>query len=131
MTPLKTNIAILCEFLTESAGNKHTLVNVIPGDLVVGAFPARIPVAFYLEVTPKETEAADYLIEILFGKKRHGKATARVEFIAGTPGVIALPMGLLAIDEPGEIKITIRREDEGGKPITLLRKKILGHEITT
>lgn len=129
MTPFKIDIAIMCEYLTESKGNKHTLVNVIPGNLVVNEFPAQLPVAFYFEVTPKITETADYQVEIKFGKKRAAVAEAHIEFVGGKQGVIALPVGLLKAESPGEIRVTISRD--GGRPVTLLKKQILAGEAAT
>lgn len=123
MTWLKVDTAIMCEFLAESKGNKHTLVNVIPGDLVVSDFPAQLPVAFYFEVTPSVTETADFVIEISFGRKKAAGAKAHVEFTAGKLGVIALPIGLLGTDKPGEIKVSIARDGE--RAVTLLKKKII------
>ena len=123
MRPLKVDTAIMCEFIAESTGNKHTLVNVISGDLVVSQFPAQLPVAFYFEITPSVTESADFVIEISFGKRKAAGAKAHVEFEAGKRGVIALPIGLLGTDKPGEIRVTFARDGE--RPITLLKKKVL------
>jgi len=123
MTPLKVNTAIMCEFLTETPNNKHTLVNVIPGDMILHQFPSNIPVAFYFEVTPKLDEEADYIIEIKFGKKRAGYATAHVAFEAGKQGVIALPFGLLAVEAPGAVVVSIGREGE--RPTVLLKKQLI------
>jgi hypothetical protein len=47
---LKFKNSILCEYVAKGDRNKHTLVNVYSGDVIVGHFPANLHFALYFEL---------------------------------------------------------------------------------
>lgn len=63
--PLKFGNASLCEYVAKGAGNKHTLVNVFSGDVIVSEFPANIMFGIYLEYMQEPTDVPSLTIEII------------------------------------------------------------------
>ena len=114
--------ALMCEFLSGPVNNKHTLVNVIPGDLLLNEFPANIPAAFYVEIMPREAANNDFMLEIYVGNRLAASATSKIDFEVGKPAIIALPMGLVKIDKPTTIRIIF--SDENGRKTCLIKKYV-------
>ena len=51
--PFEVRSFIVAEDVRLEATGKHTIVGAYPGGLSLGEFPARIPVAVYVEFSPK------------------------------------------------------------------------------
>ena len=49
----KIGNAVLCEYVTESRDNQHTLVNVMSGNIGVAGFPCDLSVSVYFEIMIK------------------------------------------------------------------------------
>ena len=114
--------AIMCEFLSGPVNNKHTLVNVIPGELILSEFPANIPAAFYIEIMPQEAVNSNFTLEIYVGNRVVATAVSKIDFEIGKPAIVALPMGLVKIEKPTSIRIIF--SDENGRKTCLIKKYI-------
>ena len=55
--PLKFENASLCEYVAKGSGNKHTLVNVFSGDVIVSEMPAQMTFGIYVELVPEDIES--------------------------------------------------------------------------
>ena len=51
--PFDVKLCVLCEDIRDELHNKHSLIGVYSGDILVSEIPASISLAFYLEIEPK------------------------------------------------------------------------------
>lgn len=122
MKSFKTGNVVMCEYVVEGLNNKHTLINTYAGDIIVKELPAQIPIAFYMEFIPTESRAEHLKMRILVGEKEAVGGTADVQFEAGRPAIMVVPMGLLSIPKSTSLQVFVQSGDE--KPIKVLEKKI-------
>lgn len=70
--------AILCEYVARGSNNKHVLVNVYSGDIIVSKLPAEINLGVYLELERAEGASVDEItFEIKLGNESILTATAQ------------------------------------------------------
>jgi hypothetical protein len=112
---------VLCEHVVPGLGNKHTLINVYSGDLIVTELPAKLMLALYMEYSAKAPEAFEVLVEIMMNKKDFGRLRFAVE--AGPQlGVMAIPHMELGFDR--DVVLEVRATVDGEKARRVLRKHV-------
>ncbi|MER8486264.1 hypothetical protein [Mesorhizobium sp. M1322] len=65
---IKFSNASLCEYVAKGAGNKHTLVNVFGGDVIVSEMPAQMMFGIYIELMPEPILTPVVTVEIILDK---------------------------------------------------------------
>lgn len=125
MKKLKFNNSIICDYASAGQGNKHTLVNVYSGDIILSKIPAKIKLAFYSELIFQEKGEFELTLEFFQGKKQFAKANAKLSGgDAGQVGVILVNSMEVEVKRDGFLKIVAWRE--GYEKTTLLNKRIYG-----
>lgn len=119
---IKLGNVILCEHIVEGKNNKHTLINVYSGDILMSEFPGHIPVAFYIELLPGPPISSHVEIKLMLGKKQVMRGGADISISAINTSVMAIPMGLLMIESPTALRLMVTAD--GAKPLKALEKKI-------
>jgi hypothetical protein len=122
MKRVKILNAIACEYVASGAYGKHNLVNVYAGDILVEHFPARIPLAFYIELMPDRGLPKSIDIAVTENRKKRLELNVDVEFPEGHPGLLILPQMALAMNKDTEVRLVA--SGEGVRPTTLKRIKI-------
>lgn len=115
--------AVLCEHLVPGLNNKHTLINMYPGNILVAEFPARIPISIYVELKPKVFGTFPLELKLYIGKKEAMTGGAEALFERGKTALVAIPTGLVLFEKPTTLKFTLACGDE--KPTTVIQKRIL------
>lgn len=119
--PLKITNMIVAEYIVEGVNNKHTIINVYSGDILLSEIPASIPIAFYIEMKSSRDYSGTISIKLMLGKKVAMEGGANVELRAGNPAVMAIPTGLIALKSPTTMKLFIGIEGE--RPMKVVEKK--------
>lgn len=122
MRRLKILQAIACEYLARGENNKHTLVNTYAGDILVKAFPANFPLAFYIEMDVSKDTPAEVKIAVYVGKKLRAELAATLQPPAASPAVFALPALLLEFQKATEIRVIAKAE--GYADTIVMRKSV-------
>jgi hypothetical protein len=124
MSILNVKASIACEYVALGNANKHTLVNVYGGGILVQNFPATFPVAFYIEVTSSIESGTPIKLEVQLNRKTLAEAVSELPPLPeGTDSfVIALPAIPIVVEKPTEIRIVASAE--GHRRMTLFSKQI-------
>jgi hypothetical protein len=83
MKPLKFGNVLVCEFATNGENNKHTLVNIFHGDIILAEIPTILSLAFYFEVIPGK--AGEHAISFDFMVDDRKLATLQAFFSSTNP----------------------------------------------
>lgn len=127
MKRIKIGNALACEFIAPGATGKPTLANVFSGDILVQEMPARISLAFYIEILPDQDIPKVILLQLMLGKKTLAIAEAEIELEPGKMGVIALPAAQVTIQEDTKLKVIAT--GEGFARTVIIEKAITKGEI--
>lgn len=121
-TKVKISNALLCEHVIEGLGNKHTLINVFTGDILVKSFPARLFFGLYLEHYPT-TPSGKLSIDIILGSKKFAEVAVEYENARlGLPGALVIPVFEIGLDAPDTLEFVARAE--GQPKVRILKKTI-------
>jgi hypothetical protein len=123
MAKLKLGNAIVCEFVAQGVNNKHSIINNYAGDIFVSEFPARISLAFYLELFADFTETLEGSISVYLGKKKIAGLTVEFEFKEGMPNIVVAPSASISIDKACSLSLIV--SVNGHKPIKAINKSII------
>jgi hypothetical protein len=117
---LEIGSVIICDDIRKEVTNKEILIGVYTGDIVVSSFPASIPLAFWVELTPYRPGKHEFNLRLSIpGKKGKLVIQAALE-VATLTGTSAAVAGFqITFDEPGELTLEIGFGDEWH----LLRRK--------
>ena len=121
-TFFKIENAILCEHLVPGLNNKHTLINMYAGNIMVKEFPAQIPVAIYIELEPKKFGQIPLEVKLYLGRKEAMAGVAVAIFEKNKLSVVAIPTGFIGLDKDTTVKITVATNGE--RPVTVIQKKV-------
>ena len=122
-SPVRVRNCLLCEHVSRSDGNRHTLVNVYSGDVVVAHMPTQLQFGLYMELEGTPQYQGAFSLEIRWLKRTYLKATATVDARSTeNNAVIALPSFLLPVDRDGVLQMFFWGD---GLP----RRKILSKKI--
>lgn len=119
--PFKLTNMIAAEYIVEGVNNKHTIINVYAGDILLNEFPASIPIAFYMEMKSIRDYSGTLSIKLMLGKKVAMEGKASVDLRAGNPTVMAIPTGLVALAAPTMMRLFVGIEGE--RPVKVVEKK--------
>ena len=126
MKQIKAAVALACEYVANGSNGKQVLVNVYTGETLVRAFPARVPMAFYIEVIPDADMPRELKFEVFQNKQRIAELIAEFEYEAGK--IVLIPIPQLPLDLKEETTMRVVASCEGFRSTTLLSKRILvGH----
>lgn len=115
---------ILCEDIREEIGNKKSLIGVLAGDILTGAFPAHLSLAIYFEYLPDESDGDEFAADFRLWRGDtmivHGACKAPIE--PDKIVTIVLPRGLAYFDAESRFRMTISLK--GQPELELLNKKV-------
>lgn len=122
MPKLKITNALLCEHAVAGANNKHTLINVYSGDIVVATLPATLTFGLYVDISV-ETSPAEMTIDM----KMDGRVFATIGATFPKPSTsqgstLVIPLIQAGIDK--DLVFEVVAKAEGYSPTTLIKKRI-------
>lgn len=126
--PKKLNIgnALLAEFVTKGNRNKHVLVNVYSGDIIVREFPADLGFGLYIELLQANPEdvPSEFTMEMTFAGETIVKADGRPADGAEIKSNVTFTVSLLQFvaNGPGQLEISISAK--GFKKAMAISKRI-------
>ena len=129
MKRIKIGNAVACEFIAPGANGKHTLANVFSGDILVREMPARISLAFYIEILPDQDIPKMIRLELVLGKKTLAVAEAEIELEPSKMGVVALPSIQVNVEEDTKLKVIAT--GDGFARTVVIEKAITKGDIST
>lgn len=115
---------ILCEDVRQEQNNKHILIGVYSGDMLVGELPANVQLSFYLELAFKSP--GDQILHLRLSGP--GKRTAELKMAAqvteiGTPSAVTSPRFEVLMDQEGVFRLDL--SDDGVQWVTLIEKRVI------
>lgn len=123
---LKFGNVVVCEHVVSGGSNKHTLINVYAGDIVVAALPARLALGFYFELKDIERDM-NLEIDIKLGNATIAKLGANIVGHGTGDGVLAVPM--IPMEIQSDTKLIVYFSAEGFARTKALQKSIFQGEI--
>lgn len=122
---LKPGNVILCDHAIIGQGNKHSLIGVFSGDLLIESFPANLSFGLFVELLDTGPSLPAVTISLQLGDKAFGRLTANFggTLEEGAPGVVVIPLVTIGVDQPTTLEVTAKAE--GYATTILLKKKIL------
>ena len=120
---LKFGNVILADYVGKGDRNKHTLMNVLSGDIIVQDMPAQFGFGLYAEYLPDNEEPKELELEIKLDRKIFGKL--RVDATSpkiGNPSIIAVPLIQIGVDK--DLTLQISASCEGYRKTKILSKRI-------
>lgn len=119
---LKLGNVVLCEHAVPGAGNKHTLVGVYAGDILVDVMPGPIAMGLFIEVLPETTPAA-LTVTLRLNERPIGKVIATYENrTVDGPSLVLIPLVQVKVEVDSIFDILI--EADGYAKVVALTKKI-------
>ena len=101
----------ICDFATKSERNKHTLVNVYSGDIVVAEMPADLHFGFYAEAFLPDEPLDRIELELRLGDKEIARAQFRLSERADNKmAVLLIPAFRLTAEAEGDFEIIATAE---------------------
>lgn len=121
MSVLKVITAVACEHVAQGHNNKHVLVNVLSGSVLVPEFPATFPFALYLVVEPTVDSDTPVRVDVQLNKKTLAHAESVLPPLDDNSDVvvIALPAIPIIVEGPSEIRVVTSAE--GHRNATIFR----------
>lgn len=114
--------AILCDYVGIGSNNKHVLVNVYSGDIIVAALPAELSLGIYVELTQQiDAPLKNMTIELCMGGNVFLRAQGEME--PGKPtALFVIQMFQMRVDEPGDFELFFKAD--GYSRTSVIRKSI-------
>lgn len=127
LMPKKIQIgnALLAEYVGQGNRNKHTLVNVYSGDIIVKEIPAELAFGLYIEMLRPALDSVpeEFDLTLNFDSKTVFKATARMSFKDDSKtAVFMIPMFQLPVPNDGQLEVVIVAK--GFQKATVISKRI-------
>ena len=127
---IKVGNAILCEYLVAGLGNKHTLINVFSGDVVVETLPAALRLALYIEYNILTDDAFNIMVDVKIDKYTPMKWRAEIQSNhRNQMGILAVPGFEVRLDR--NVTLEVRMTPDGERANTVLKKNIYLGSVTT
>jgi cephalosporin hydroxylase len=124
---LKLGNAILCEYVGMGSNNKHVLLNVFSGDIIVLKFPADIMIGVYIEVHRDSPPQDKFEFEI----RINGDAIIRGDVVmsgSNPLSVVTIPQIPLHVDDDSVIEVVVM--SAGYSKAVAISKKIYKGEVS-
>jgi hypothetical protein len=113
MLPFKIAAVVLCDDIRLEQNNKHILIGVYNGTIVIPNFPAVFPVCWWIQVFSTETGSFELDIQLV---KDQGDTLLRArigyEILTNDWASISLPRVQLQIQGPGKLKLQMKKKAE-------------------
>jgi hypothetical protein len=103
---------VVSEDIREEISGKHSLIGVYTGDIGVRQFPAKIRLAYFIEV--RVSAAGDHRIvfRIMFNAKEAGQFNTSLPAPHAGVGILVLPRMGIPLNEPTKIRLEVRTSDD-------------------
>jgi hypothetical protein len=113
MLPFKVSAVILCDDIRLEQNNKHILIGVYNGTIVVQDFPAEFPVCWWIQTLTNQTGKFEFDIRLIKDEK-DTLLRVQVEFEIHTKGWAAmiLPKVQLQLHGPGNLQLQMKTKSE-------------------
>lgn len=125
---LKFGNVLLCEHVVEGSRNKHTLVNVYSGDVIVSSMPAAMLFGIYMEYSAHKSGNIEISMDLRVGSKK--LVTLKVganDVQKGGSITFALPVFQVLVEEDTVLELIA--STEGYQKTKVLSKKITKAEL--
>ncbi|MER9424384.1 hypothetical protein NKI88_18230 [Mesorhizobium sp. M0317] len=126
MAKFKVGNVVLCEHAVLGANNKHTLVNVYAGDIIVASLPATLSFGLYIEFLSGNNPEK---INIEVSLARDPALIAETIIPNSGTGIILIPVFPLKIEK--DLNLEVFAIAEGFKRQLILKKRIYQGAIPT
>ena len=118
----RVSTVVFCEEVRQEINNKHILLGVVAGTLLLSSFPANIRGALYLEVYNLKSGKHKFKILIHLGSRLLAQIDGEILFDARNDvAVVAVSQMVLGVQEEGELRAEIIFDDQP-KQIFLRRR---------
>jgi len=119
----KVGNVVLCEHVVQGAGNKHTLVNVYTGDLLLQDVPGTIMLGLYVEIRPQPSIPPMIELDLRVGGKPLAAVQVSLEnHDPSKPAILAIPMFPVEISEDTHLRIKLVAE--GFQALTIVDRRV-------
>jgi len=110
--PFKVHAAVVCDDVRQEQNNKHILIGVYNGSIIVAGFPAEVALAWWIQVFPTRTGKFD--IEIMLESENAVIMRAGIGFqiYAVDWSVITLPRVPLQFQGNANLQLRLKLKDE-------------------
>jgi hypothetical protein len=116
---------LLCDYASRGERNKHTLVNIYSGDIVMDQLPGNLHLGLYAEYKVHDGmpplimisvhQAGDLRAEIRFSVEQNSLKATKV-------GVLLIPMFEMGVEREGDLEIVAKAD--GFEPTVILSKSV-------
>lgn len=115
---------LLCDYAGKGNNNKHTLVNVYSGDVVVHGFPADLSFGIYFELLADKSGEipSDFDLEVVFDGGTMFKAHGNRSGDANSVATLILPMFQFKALKDGALELVLT--SPGYSRVVALSKRI-------
>ena len=125
---LKFRNALLCEFVAKGDRNKHTLVNVFSGDIIVQEFPTKLHVGLYMEYIPQDVNVREFWLHFKLDKEIPLKAQINMPIVKpNVPVSVVIQLVEVVVDR--DLTFSVEAACEGFRKTTVLSKRIYKSEL--
>lgn len=120
--------AVLCDDIRpERDTNKHILIGVFSGDLVVPEFPATLAPALYVEYWAQRKGKFEFSISYSWQGKNIVPIRGRLETLEEGVVVLVLPQAVMEVSEPTRLEVSMTVGTDA--PIALVSKKVISVDM--
>jgi hypothetical protein len=130
MRSLKFGNALFCEYVARGAGNKHTLVNVFSGDILVKELPGTLILSLYIEMLPQLRQQSEITIDLLVGRKPYVQFEASFESMRRDKTAV-LVISPLHVEVQKDTFLRVVASSKGFQRTEVIRKRISEGEPIT
>jgi hypothetical protein len=123
MPSIRVKNVAMCDDIRFEIGNKHTLVGVYSGDVVLSKIPSELTISFYIELKAPEQRTYDIEFEVKLGDevKQHVVGLLDIDR-PHQLGVIAFPRMPMHVGKATTISLRAKFEGEPWRP--LIRRRV-------
>lgn len=128
MKQIKAENVLACEYISVGANGKPILLHTYVGDILVPEYPARFPLAFYIELAPDPALPRNIKFQVLQGSKLRAEYEVEFEGEMKKVGLMAIPPVMFTFDKDTNVRVIATCE--GYKDSVILRKKVTTTDVT-
>lgn len=125
MKALRFRNALICEYVARGNGNRHTLVNVFSGNIVLPNMPSGLSIGLYAEYVPDPGAPREVMIDVELRRKNVARLQVVIPHVAIVlPVTLALAALTFEVTGPGSLSFVASAE--GYRRTTVVTKEIVG-----
>jgi hypothetical protein len=113
MFPFKVSAVVTCDDIRLEQNNKHILIGVYNGALVVAGFPTEIPLSWWIQLLPEK--AGNFELEVQLVQDDTAtllRAMLGFAVITADWAALVLPPVRLQLQGPGKLKLQLKLKDQ-------------------